>query len=899
MLRTKILLLLVLWLGIGVVGVAQQNKWILKGVVVDTQQTPLVACLLFLTVDTTLVPLQFTNTDQSGKFQFEVETVPQLWLNVRYLGYDQVKRPVSSADSNGVVIMLSPSNIDLKEVVITESRPAIVEKSDTLRYNLKYFRDSTEYNIEDVLKKLPGIQISNNGAITINGKALGKVLVEGEDVFGKQYTIGTQNIRALMVETVEVIDHYQENAVLKEVKQSDEVVLNLKFNQDIKRALGGTVELGLGYGAEEKYSFQSNLFSLANKSKFLWLNNLGNTGSQYSPQELDATYGQDGNGFKLESPSKRHYLNPIGIKNPGLPSAFVNNARNNFSTIRSVFSWKNNWKLNLNGTFSLLNDQQYDGLEQELLFDPTTYRLMVDRQSKIKKLLWEGETQLTHISKDAKRSLFFYSKWASSQEQGGQAIVETLQQNIENYATTVNIQQRGLNVAGIFSQKIRENSVAQMQVNFFQDGNKQNFSSQNKAYATYWAVDSAFIDLSQNLKTPYREGNVFLRYLRAMKNLNFELETQYSATHAEFLPQLFLQEKSNVLPFFPIEVNATQSKRFQWQQSLKLNGSISNRDRYSLRVQRGDQKIQRSQQGTFRKPYVRVNASVEHLFSDGGKTALTYHYSTHPISAQAVFSAFYLADAYTLVRLLPQTKAAQGQNISFTYNRKDTDRFRFYFMTFRLGFNQDSWQDSLAFVNALQLTQPYYTQGNNSFTMLGRFEQFIPKLKLNLKFGTGYSASRQLIGAYGENLPLQVRIFNLNGDIIRSFGHHFKVDVYNKLESSRSYTTEIDAPNNYLFNWQLRITSIWQSKKWMAAFSFGQNFYKNNNQVSANLVTTSLKIRKSFAYGPNKRGNFVFDFYNLQNTQAFKTLQKSDYFLFASSVEAIPSFFVFKIDLPL
>lgn len=899
MLRTKIMLLFVLVIGISGVGFAQQNRWMLKGLVVDTQQTPLVACLLFLTTDTTLVPLQFTNTDQSGKFQFEVEAGTQLWLNARYLGYDQVKRSVSPADSNGIVIILSPSNIDLKEVVITESRPAIIEKSDTLRYNLKYFRDSTEYSIEDVLKKLPGIQISNNGAITVNGKPLGKVLVEGEDVFGKQYTIGTQNIRALMVEAVEVIDHYQENAVLKEVKKSDEVVLNLKFNQDIKKALGGTMELGLGLGAEGKYSFQSNLFSLANKSKFLWLNNLGNTGNQYSPQELDATYGQDGNDFKLESPSKSHYLNPINIKNPGLSSAFVNNARNNFSTLRSIFSWKKNWKLNLNGTFSLLNDLQYDVLQQELLFDPNAYRLRVDRQSNIKKLLWEGETQLTHISKDASRSLFLYSKWNSSRERGAQNIVEALRQNIEDYATTVNIQQQGLNVAGIFSQKIHKNSVAQMQVNFFQDGNSQNFSSQNKAYATFWAVDSSLVYLSQNLKAPFQEGNVFLRYLRALKKLNIELETQYTFTYAEFLAQLFLEQEASVSSFSPIEVNSTKVNRHQWQQALKLNGNITNRDQYLLRIQYGDQKIQRSLQDTFKMPYFRINASIEHLFSDGGKTVLTYHYSTRPILAQAVFSAFYLADAYTLVRLLPRIRAEQGQNISFTYNRKDTDRFRFYFMTFRLGFNQDSWQDSLAFVNALQLTQPYYTQGNNSFATMGRFEQFIPKLKLNLKFGMGYNASRQLIGAYGENLPLQVRMFNLNSDIIRSFGHHFKVDVYNKLESLRSFTSEIGAPNNHLFNWQLRMTSIWQSKKWMAAFSFGQNFYKNNNQASANLVTTSFKIRKSFVYSGNKRGNFVFDFYNLQNTRAFKTLQKSDYFLFASSVEAIPSFFVLKVDLPL
>ncbi|MBK9488590.1 MAG: hypothetical protein IPO07_07220 [Haliscomenobacter sp.] len=283
-----------------------------------------------------------------------------------------------------------------------------------------------------------------------------------------------------------------------------------------------------------------------------------------------------------------------------------------------------------------------------------------------------------------------------------------------------------------------------------------------------------------------------MRYIRALNKLSIELETQYAITHTEFLAQVSLQQEPGERPLFPIEVNPTQVKRQLWQQALHLNGSITKRDQYTLRLQYGDQKINRVQEDTVRIPHFRINASIEHLFSDGGKTALSFQSSLRPIHAQAVFSSFYLADPYTLVRLVPRTTAERGQSLSLTYNRKDTDRFRFYFIMFKLGLNQDNWQDSLFFCS-LQVTQPYFTQDNNSFVSMGRFEQFIPKLKLNLKFGTGFSASKQLIGAYGENLPLQVRTLNLNADFIRSFGHHFKIDVFNKLESMRSFTSEIGA----------------------------------------------------------------------------------------------------------
>src|SRR5690606_27441794 len=102
-------------------------------------------------------------------------------------------------------------------------------KKDTVVFNINSYKDGTERKIEDVLRKLPGIEINElSGIIKYKGKSIETVMLEGDDLFGSNYTLGTKNINADMVTEVEAIENYSENALLKGIEHSEKVALNLK-----------------------------------------------------------------------------------------------------------------------------------------------------------------------------------------------------------------------------------------------------------------------------------------------------------------------------------------------------------------------------------------------------------------------------------------------------------------------------------------------------------------------------------------------------------------------------------------------------------------------------------------------------------------------------------------------
>ena len=101
---------------------------------------------------------------------------------------------------------LEPRTTFLKEVVVQENRKPIRIKNDTIVYDPEKFKDGSEKVVEDLLKKLPGIKIEENGEIKFNGKSIKKMLLDGDDLFDSQYTVGSKNINVEMLDKVEAIE---------------------------------------------------------------------------------------------------------------------------------------------------------------------------------------------------------------------------------------------------------------------------------------------------------------------------------------------------------------------------------------------------------------------------------------------------------------------------------------------------------------------------------------------------------------------------------------------------------------------------------------------------------------------------------------------------------------------
>lgn len=207
-------------------------------------------------------------------------------------------------------------------------------KKDTVTYNVKSFSDGTERTVEDILKKLPGIKVAEDGKVSINGKPIQKVMIEGEDIFSKNYKLITRNMSLAFIDKIEAIDNYTENKLLNGVENSGQTILNLNIKDESKRQVFGNV--AFGGGVINRYDLNMNVFSLQKKLKYGIVSNSNNIG--YDPVSDSEFY--------LERDTPQQVDSPISQISSNFPNI------SNLESSRYTFNRANLIGLNANYKFS-------------------------------------------------------------------------------------------------------------------------------------------------------------------------------------------------------------------------------------------------------------------------------------------------------------------------------------------------------------------------------------------------------------------------------------------------------------------------------------------------------------------------------------------------------------------
>ncbi|QJB39096.1 TonB-dependent receptor [Chitinophaga oryzae] len=237
---------------------------------------------------------KFARTSETGAFAFDNLQAGKYLLMLTYPAFADYVEPVTLSDTSVVRfdnIMLTLRSRLLQEVVVQQKIAAIKMKGDTTEFNAGSYQTQPNANVEDLLKKLPGIQVDNKGQITAQGIKVKKVLVDGEEFFGDDPTLVTKNLKADMVDKVQLYDKKSEQAAFTGVDDGQaSKTLNLKLKEDKKRGYFGKVELGAGTNGFHDNQAMVNLFKKKLKvAAYAIVSNTGKTGLDW--QEADK-YGQ-------------------------------------------------------------------------------------------------------------------------------------------------------------------------------------------------------------------------------------------------------------------------------------------------------------------------------------------------------------------------------------------------------------------------------------------------------------------------------------------------------------------------------------------------------------------------------------------------------------------------------
>lgn len=258
------------WLG----SVAQAAT--INGLLVDAgDTTALIAAsvkLMKASPDSTYV--SGTITDTNGLFNIKHVKPGHYIIKCSYLGYQSVTKGVEvrqdNRDVNLGVIELPMTGTMLNEVVVTGVKTPIVVKEDTVEFNADTYKTQANAVVEDLLKRLPGVEVGSDGKITANGKSVSKILIDGKEFFSDDPTVASKNIPADMVNKLQVIDRKSDLARLTGVDDGeDETVINLTVKKGMNNGWLGTVNAGFGSDSRYLGNFMANYFTNGNQFTFM------------------------------------------------------------------------------------------------------------------------------------------------------------------------------------------------------------------------------------------------------------------------------------------------------------------------------------------------------------------------------------------------------------------------------------------------------------------------------------------------------------------------------------------------------------------------------------------------------------------------------------------------------
>ena len=261
---------------------AQKNGSI-KGVAYDTLSNKAIAdatVTVLLKKDSSL--LTFGMTDNAGRFTLDNIPAGEYRLLITHIGYHNSSRIFSISESNknvylGNVVMNDRTKV-LEEVVVTNEAPPVTLIGDTVQYNSGSFKTQPNASVEQLLKKLPGVQVAKDGTIKAQGQTVNKVLVDGKEFFGNDPKMATKNLPADAVDKVQVYDKLSDQAQITGFDDGNsEKTINLKLKKDKKKGAFGKITGGGGTDERFEGRFNVNSFKGARQMSAIGVANNTNT----------------------------------------------------------------------------------------------------------------------------------------------------------------------------------------------------------------------------------------------------------------------------------------------------------------------------------------------------------------------------------------------------------------------------------------------------------------------------------------------------------------------------------------------------------------------------------------------------------------------------------------------
>lgn len=365
-----------------------QNALSISGSVKDSIGNPIASASIAV-VNQNGAGITFSTTNDKGLFKCDFQSSNESYaIKVTAMGFQQFTQAFPQKNEYNLSIILKQTAFKLNEVTV-KSNAKISLSSDTLKYNVKGFQESNDRVIGDVINRLPGIQVDENGAITYNGKRITNVYIDGDNLLDGRYKMATNNVPVDAVEQVQVIERDQPIKALNGYVSSNNVSLNIKLTDSAR-----TMSVNTGYvGAGNKaYTGELNKLIFNKKIKAINTFKTNNIG-----ENLEAEQASLGASFNNEMALKipQTFLSMESENLPNMKEKYYLLNNDNSGSLNALVKLKADWGLRLNlSTLQLKRKYKYNNAVSYFLGNADTIRYNETQDNVYKLNQWHAEAQL-------------------------------------------------------------------------------------------------------------------------------------------------------------------------------------------------------------------------------------------------------------------------------------------------------------------------------------------------------------------------------------------------------------------------------------------------------------------------------------------------------------------------
>ncbi len=822
-----------------------QNTITVKGKVVEKKSLiPIESATIYLKSEKDSTVIDYTISDKNGNFALATKKInTPVFFKVAYTSYADFSEKLENLQENKDfgIIKLDDDINTLSELEIKAEAPPITIKNDTLEFNASSFKVRPDANVEALLKQLPGVEIDEEGKITVNGKEVNNILVNGKPFFGKDGKIATQNLPAEIIEKVQVTDtKTKEEELSGQDATSDEKTINLTIQEDKNKGIFG--KSNVGYGTDDRYesSLLFNYFKDTQKISVLGSsNNINSIG--FSMDEIFDNMGGGRNSSIWVNDNGSFGVNGMQF---GGSSGIT---QSNMIGVNFADEWAKK-KINPNGSYYFSNAEMKNKNRTNRINLLPTGNTNTLAESNTKSISNGHNIAMDfEIKLDSTATLYVSPSYSSNE----------IKNSNSGFDATFDENNVALNENTSDNNVVSNNKTFKNNIYFYKELKKKgrginaSFSNENNSYnsdlltkttTTFFQSGSANDDRNQfridnSKKDDFSAEIGYSEPIRDSLVLNFETKFSYNTSSEsrqtfdfdsgfnsytnfnDVLSNAIESNTSRVIPMFGVSIR-----------KKKIRGSIS----------MGTEIINFNNQSNYLSNKIAVNKNYMYPKMNGyinitlGKSKSIYSYFSYEVnlpSANQILPFQNLANPLNTVIGNADLKPNENYSIYTNFNNYDYATRSGFYAYFGGDYNVNQIVASTTYNSDFKASTTYQnvSKAYNSYVGFS-LNKSLKKEKRTLKYGFGiqfsYNYDQGLTNAAlyeSKGLTLNPRA-NLTWSIedIISIAPSYKYTYI-----SNDYTNYvIDNTKNFLHSAKLEITSYWP-KKVVLGSDFGYNYNSN------------------------------------------------------------------------